>query len=145
MSLNYVRYEIDYKEVETLEEKFRKLPGNVERIINGYLHVEGVETTTEEITRLIRRSNPWTPKSRHARDSNWSRSEEFNLGFNIKAAGGAANKPGSFGYLVFPNEGRGPRNPLEQRFMERGLDKSVPKIIQGLNDLVELKLREEFE
>ena len=29
----------------------------------------------------------------------------MNLGFRILARGGATNKKGSFGYLVFPNEG----------------------------------------
>lgn len=36
---------------------------------------------------------------------------------------------GQFGYLIFPDEGRGVHNPRAQRFMQRGLDASVDAIV----------------
>lgn len=139
-----VKYELDYSEVQKLEEKFKRIPDNVEGIINSYLHKEGATSTAEHITRFIRVSDPWVPKTRHARTSDWWTVDKENLGFTIKPKGGAANKKGSFGYLVFPNEGRGPRNPQEQRFMERGLAKSITDIMNGLNEHIDRYLEEEF-
>ena len=140
-----IKYEIDYSKIQALEDKMKQIPDNVERIINTYLHKEGIERTTKDITSFIQVSRPTNGKlKRHARNSKWSKDEQDNLGFTIKARGGAANKKGSYGYLVFPNEGRGPRNPLEQRFMERGLDRSTPPIIKGLSERLDAKIREEL-
>lgn len=139
-----VKYEVDYKAVERLEEKFKKVPRNIEGIINSYLHTDGAAKTIKHITHLMPISSRDT---RHAKNSKWWKIEKLNLGFAVKAKGGAAKKPGSFGYLVFPNEGRGPHNPLEQRFMERGMGSSVNDIINGrnsLNDHIDKYLEEEF-
>lgn len=139
-----VEYEIDYEAIKQLEEKFKKVPRNIETIINSYLHNEGAEKTIKHITHLMPMSKrDW----RHAKTSKWAKIGKFNLGFSITPKGGAANSPGSFGYLVFPNEGRGPHNPLEQRFMEGGLESSVNDIMNGrnsLNDHVDRYLEEEF-
>ena len=140
-----VRYELDHSELEQLENKFKKIPNNVENIINSYLHRDGAEHTAEAITKFIRVSDPWVPKARHAKTTKWWTIDKENLGFTLKPKGGAANKLKSFGYLVFPNEGRGPRNPLEQRFMERGLSKSINDIMNGLNEHIDQYLEEEFK
>jgi hypothetical protein len=137
-----ISYEIDYSEVEQLEEKIKRIPENVENIINSYLHKEGAQRTIDHITSRMPMSKY---RKRHAKTSKWSRVEKFNLGFTVKPKGGAANKPNSFGYLVFPNEGRGPRNPIEHRFMERGLEGSIPEILDDMNQLLDEELRRELE
>lgn len=38
--------------------------------------------------------------------------------------------PGNFGYLVFPDEGRGVHNRKEQRFMMRGMEASIGSIVE---------------
>jgi hypothetical protein len=133
-----VRYELDHSELKKLEDKFKRIPNNVENIINSYLHKDGAEHTAEAITKFIRVSDPWIPKARHAKTTKWWTIDKENLGFTIKPKE-------SFGYLVFPNEGRGPRNPLEQRFMERGLSKSINDIMDGLNERIDQYLEEEFK
>lgn len=135
-------FQIDYSEFEALEEKIRQLPEHTEELINSYLHKKGVEMTRDNITDHMPVSNR---NKTHAKHSSWSRKETENLGFTIKAKGGAANRPGSFGYLVFPNEGRGPRNPVEQRFFERGLDDSTPEILEDLLEEVTNKIQEVLE
>mgnify|MGYP007024777013 FL=1 len=45
---------------------------------------------------------------------------------------------------MFPNEGRGPNNPLEQRFMERGLETATPKILDVLGVELDKKIKEVF-
>lgn len=132
-------FQIDYSDFEKLEEKIRELPSQAEQIINNYLHKKGVTTTTKNITSRM----PVSSKHKiHAKHTNWSRKETENLGFVIKAKGGAANRPGSYGYLVFPNEGRGPRNPLEQRFFEQGLHESTPTILEDLLEEITIKTQE---
>ncbi|MHA7139796.1 hypothetical protein ACRTEV_21430 [Rossellomorea arthrocnemi] len=137
-----VRFQFDYREVDALLEKFKRLPDNVEKTINSVLHSFGVKEVVKHITQDMPMSRG---DKRHAKLSDWSKSENGNLEFTIKAKGGAANKPGSFGYLVFPNEGRGPSNPLEQRFMESGLYKSTSPVLEEINKEVDKRIREELE
>ncbi len=141
-----VRFEVDAKAIQQLESKMAKLPGIAEKVVNETIHGFGIRTTVEGITKLmpVSTKNGRIRNKRHAKTSRWSQSEEHNLAFTIKARGGAANKPGSFGYLVFPEEGRGSHNPLEQRFMERGLMAATPKILNKLNENIDRKLREAF-
>lgn len=140
------RFEIDYNAIERLEVKIARLPDQMEGVINEVLHTDGIRIATEEITKLIPVSsrNGKIRNKRHARHSKWSKSENHNLGFAIKAKGGAANKRGSYGYLVFPNEGRGAHNLIEQRFMERGLEKATPKILSKLHERIDQILEEEL-
>ncbi|MBS4171942.1 hypothetical protein KHA87_01525 [Bacillus sp. FJAT-49736] len=96
-----------------------------------------------KITNLIPVSRSVRDKV-HARNSQWQKIEKGNLEITIKSAGGAANKKGSYGYLVFPNEGRGPRNHIEQRFMEKGLEAGIPEVVDGIQvDLIK-KIEEEI-
>jgi hypothetical protein len=141
-----IRFELDHREIELLQEKMKRLPDKMEEVVNETLHNDGVEIATEEITKHIPNSQ-WRNKSiekAHARTSKWSKSENHNLGFTIKSKGGAANKKGSFGYLVFPNEGRGSSNPIEQRFMEKGMEKATPKILEKLHENIDKTLEEAF-
>lgn len=123
-----VKYEFDYEEIEELIIKVTKVAGDSENVINNILKVEAKQTFVPSITSLIPVSDK--KKGEHAASSKWSRIVSGNLEFTIKARGGAANKPGSFGYLVFPNEGRGKRNPREQRFFEKGRDLQLPHLVE---------------
>jgi hypothetical protein len=137
-----VQFKFEYEEVNNLLVKFKRLPDNVEKTINSVLHSFGVQKVVQYITQDL----PMSDRSkRHAKLSDWSKSEKGNLQFVIKAKGGAANKPGSFGYLVFPNEGRGPHNPLEQRFMESGLYSATSPVLKELNERVEERIQKEME
>ncbi len=139
-------FEINYEDFKKLEEKMSRLPDKMERTVNKVLHTDGIQIATDEITKLIHVSrSKWGIRNKtHARNSKWSKGEELNLGFKIKARGGAANKRGSFGYLVFPNEGRGSHNPMDQRFMETGIERATPKILDKLHRGVDKILEEEF-
>jgi hypothetical protein len=141
------KFDLDYDELLRLEQKLGRLPNKLEEVVNDFLHSDGIEIATEEITKLIPNSQ-WKNRrltKAHAKTSKWSKSEKHNLGFTIKSRGGAANKRGSYGYLVFPNEGRGSRNPLEQRFMERGMKNATPKVLDRLSVPIEKALEEEMK
>jgi hypothetical protein len=139
-----VRFELDYEEIARLEKKMAQLPGKMEGAVNEVLHTDGIRIATEEITKLIpvSRRNNRTRNKIHAKTSKWSTSERHNLGFTIKSKGGAANKKGSFGYLVFPNEGRGAHNPIAHHFMEKGLEAATPKILAKLHEKIDKTLEE---
>lgn len=136
-----MKWEIDYSAFEELSDKLMQVSDQTESVVNNYLHSKGADTTKENITKHINVSKSRRIKV-HAKHANWSRKRTENLGFEVFAKGGAANRPGSFGYLVFPNEGRGKRNPKEQRFMERGLHETTPSIIDDLLEQVVNKIQE---
>ncbi|RHW38702.1 hypothetical protein D1B33_07460 [Lysinibacillus yapensis] len=131
-------FELDYREIQRLQENIRQLPNRAEKVINQTLHTDGVKLVESNVTRLIPVSNrnkntKWYREHgsvKHAKDTKWSISKTENLGFILKSKGGAANKRGSFGYLVFPDEGRGQE---EQNFTERATDIAVPQIMSKLH------------
>lgn len=135
-----MRAQVEFNEVDTLVEKIKMLPNRAEKAINQVLHTKGIEIVTQEMTNLIPVSRARNKK--HAKDSKWSKSETSNLEFVVKTKGGAANKKGSFGYLVFPDEGRGPSNPWAQHFSERSLQKSRPKILEELEETLQNAIEE---
>lgn len=144
--MSAARFEIDAKEIEILESKIAKLPNRMEHEVNEVLHTDGINIAAEEITKDLPISS-WKgtirPKN-HAKTSKWWKSEKDNLGFTVKTRGGIANKPGGFGYLVFPDEGRGPFNPVEQAFSERGLKLATPRIMDKLSKRIDKVLKEEL-
>lgn len=133
------KFDLEFKEVEQLERNIEKLPNVAEKVINEVLERQGSRLVVEGITGFIKTGARGGP---HANSTKWDKVKKFNLGFDVVAKGGAASNRGSFGYLVFPNEGRGPRNHQEQRFMERGLEKSTPRVVEALNIDLEKKIQE---
>ncbi|MCV9886240.1 hypothetical protein [Metabacillus halosaccharovorans] len=130
-----VRFELDYKDFEKLQEKFKKIPDEVEKTINSFLHKQGVEIMTNDVLANMPISNR---NKRHARQSKPLTSVNFNLGFELKP------KP-RFRYLVFPDKALGTSiNSTAKEFMEKGLNKSTQKIINGLNEQIDQKIKEAF-
>src|SRR5690554_4245347 len=130
---------IDFSEVELLEQKLSKLGDDAESTVNEILHGMGVETVTRDVTNLLPVSSR---DKKHAKYSNPFTHEPENLGFVFKTRGGAAKNKTSFGYLIFPDEGRGPRNPREQDFTGRGIEQAKPKIIDELREVITRKIQE---
>lgn len=121
---------VEFDDLHSLNNLIKQLPGRAEKVVNEVLHTDGVEIVTKEMTNLIPVSRE---QKTHAKNVRWSAVELGNLNFVVKSKGGAANRKGSFGYLVFPDEGRGPSNPLEQDFSGRSLQRSTPKILEKLH------------
>lgn len=128
---------VEFDASKKLEEVFKNLPDNAEHLINEYFEKEAAKNMMQEIIGLT----PVSKKNkRHAKNSDPYKAEMFNLGFRIYAKGGAANSKNSFGYLVFPNDGRGPRNHTAQQFFERGAEKAEKdKIIDDLLEILAVK------
>ncbi|WBX80124.1 hypothetical protein PD280_21400 [Virgibacillus salarius] len=131
-----VKFEIDYEEVEKLEQKFKRIPENIENIINSYLHTDASKLATNQIVSLIPLSKK--KKGIHAEQSKPLRVKKINLGFEILPKR-------KFNYLVFPDQALGTsvgNKPKE--FMQRGLNKSINDIMEGLNEHIDHYLEEEF-
>lgn len=132
-------FDIDFTEIKEFQEKLKMIPNESEEIINKVLFLDGVSILTEDVTRFIPTSKR---KKRHAADSNWSKAETFNLGFKVISRGGAASNKNSFGYLIFPDEGRGVRNAKAQDFTGAGQKEATPKIMEILNTEINKKIME---
>ncbi|MBC2106147.1 hypothetical protein [Listeria booriae] len=123
------KFELNFKDSERLENTMKLIPENAERLVNEELHVHGAKKMMQAIIDFMPVS---ARKKNHARDSNSLKFDKLNLGFRIYAKGGAANRKGSYGYLVFPDEGRGSSNPIAQKFFSRGAEKENGAIIDGV-------------
>ena len=130
---------VDFTEVELLEQKLSQIGEGSEKIVNEIVHNMGVDTVTRDVTALLPVSSR---NKRHAKFSKPFTYEPMNLGFIFKTRGGAAKNKTSFGYLIFPDEGRGPRNPREQDFTGRGIEQAKPKIIDELREVITRKIQE---
>lgn len=134
-----MRAMVEFSDLSSLESKIRQLPGRAEAAINAILHTEGIKIVTEEMTNLLPVSKE---NKKHAKNSKWSAHETGNLEFVVKTKGGAANKKGSYGYLVFPDEGRGPSNPWQQNFSIRASQRATPKILDKLHGALDNLIQE---
>lgn len=132
-------FKLDPTQLENLEKNIGKLQEIGETTANEVLHTEGNREVMDRITEILPISKR---KKRHAKDSKPFKSNDYNLGFTIISKGGAANKKGSYGYLVFPDEGRGIRNPITQNFTGRGLERATPTVIEKLSNAIVSKIEE---
>lgn len=130
---------VEFDDLTRLHDRIRQFPSRAEKAVNKAMHSEGIKVVTEEMTNLIPVSKR---KKKHAKDSRWYKHETGNLEFVVKSRGGAANKKGSFGYLVFPDEGRGTKNPVAQDFSGRSLQKSIPKVLQKIHGALDQLIEE---
>lgn len=116
-----VRFEIVFDDVSKLSERIRQLGEKSEETINESLRKHGKNLIVPKITSLIKtsfRQEKGIREKVHANKSNWSRIIRGNLSLTI-----ATKK--NFNYLVFPNQGIGKHNLVEQGFMERGLENGI--------------------
>lgn len=135
-----VRFELDSSDLEMLIKKIANSPGDVEEAINYTLEKDGVPLAIEGIIRRmpVSQKNGKTVREKsHAKFSNPLLKRMENLGFEIVAKGGAASKRGSFGYLAFPDEGKGSSNLIAQHFFSEGMSDRTPRILEALNEALD--------
>ena len=142
-----VKFEMNYSDFDVLDKNIKQLGNKAEKALNTSLHKHGKALIEPKITSLIpvsTRPGEGIRDKVHARRAKWSKEKKENLGLTITTKGGAANKRGSFGYLVFPNEGRGKHNPNAQNFMEEGRDQALPKLIEVIQEDLIQAIEEEL-
>lgn len=122
------KYEFRYEDSQQIEAWFKQHGQAVEDITNDYLDQKGSKEIIDSIIEFMPVSKR---NKKHAKHSNPLKKQMINLGVII------LSKP-KYGYLVFPNEGRGFRNPIAQHFAEKGLEKASGPIIAGLAKEIEI-------
>lgn len=129
------KFELKSEDLKALEEKMRQLPNIAEDEINKVLHNETAEKVPKTIQEFINISKK--KKGTHAKLGRPFKTEPFNLGFFIKTYP-------KFGYLVFPDEGRGKRNKVAQDFTGKGTKKETPKVVDRLLEVLTKRIEEEL-
>lgn len=141
-------FEFNHSEFDRLHENLIQLGDKAEETMNNSLAKRAEDIIVPRITDLIpisRNSNGQGVRDKiHARNLVWHKKELGNLSVTIKSKGGAANRRGSLGYLVFPDEGRGSSNPVAHRFMARGLEEGTPELVDGLQEDLIRRIEEEL-
>ena len=119
---------MDTTGIDVLLKEMQKIPEKSEKVVNRYLHGEGIEKGIKQIEPYIPVSH-WQGRARnkkHARGSNPLVGAPINLGFIIRP------KP-KFNYLKYPDLAIGQsqhNNPI--KFMENGIKRATPTLIDDL-------------
>ena len=116
---------VQFEAIEVLIRKFDNLPRTAEYSINEYLWGEGGDILQRELMRRMPRSKDkhYSLPKAHAKDTD---STEIFKGINLMVKVETKVKPKSkdYGYLIFPDEGRGIHNVKKgaQEFFQNTLD-----------------------
>lgn len=144
----YNRLTIDFSDNLELLEKMKKIGPKAEYVINSYLWDEAGKILEKDVYKRMPRSNskhynPKQPKT-HARDTESLEIVKYNLGVKVQTK----TKPRSkdFGYLIFPDEGRGIRQKKKgsQEFFGKSLEANEDKITKELLEKINKKIEEEL-
>lgn len=140
---DYIR--LEYTQSKKLEEKMRLLPEKAEYEVNHFLWSDGVEKLEAEVYKQMPRSQykKYGIPKKHAKDTNSLKITRFNLGIKVETR--VKPKTSNFGYLIFPNEGRGikQQNKGAQEFFEKALENTQDEITEGLINHLDKKIIEE--
>lgn len=123
---------IEFDGSKELEKQLINSGERAEKELNKFLHSKGAKEVRQAIIGFMPISKIRKPN--HAKTSNSLKVNKKNLGFEIQARGGKAG----FGYLIFPNDGIGIRNPRAQQFFEKGLESKERYLLNELLRIVEL-------
>lgn len=141
---------IDFSQVKNFQERWNALPKKSEYEANNYLWNEGGDIFKKQVFKFMPRSNKdksnvkKAPKV-HAKDSESLDKITFNLGIKVQTHLKPSSK--DFGYLIFPDEGRGKhqRRKGEQAFFGRALETKTDEVTDGLLDHLNNKIEEELQ
>lgn len=129
------QFQLNTEDLEKLKGKIGQLNEHAEDEINAILHTESIKEVPRSVQQLINISAK--RKGTHARQGRPFKAEPFNLGFFVQSYP-------RYGYLIFPDEGRGIRNPVKQDFTQRGIDKEHPKIVNKLLEGLTKRIQKEL-
>ena len=141
----YNEVNVHFEDLIKLEEKLKLLPNTTEYEINNYLWSNAGKVLEKEVySRMPVSKYKKYGKSGskgHARQSESLEIIRYNLGVKIQTK----TKPKSkdFGYLVFPDEGRGIKQKEKgrQEFFGKSLDNKANDIAEGLKKHTNKKRR----
>lgn len=137
---------LDYSKSIELEKKLKLLPGKAEYEVNNYLWSEAGNILEKEVYNRMPRSQykKYGKPKTHAKDSESLEIIRYNLGVKIQSK--IKPKSKDFGYLIFPNEGRGikQKNKGAQEFFDKTLENKSDEITNSLIKHLDKKIEEEL-
>lgn len=146
----YNELTIDFSKVKKFQERWNALPKKSEYEANNYLWNEGGDVFKTQVLKFMPRSNKDKSKVKkapkvHAKDVESLEKIPYNLGIKVQTKLNPSSK--DFGYLIFPDEGRGKhqRKKGEQAFFGRALDTKTDEVADGLLDHLNNKIEEELQ
>lgn len=130
------------KDVERIRQAISNCGVSSEKVINDYLHNTAGKNITKSITRFIPVSKNG---KRHAKHSNWSEQENFNLAVGVSNS--LKGKRGSsFYYLYYVVTGTGTNKKKGARdFMKQGMDQEYNNIVNGMIDELGKNIEKEMK
>lgn len=147
--MKYNELTIDYTKIVKFEERFKALPKKSEYEMNNYLWNKGGTIFEQQVYKNMPRSNKDKSKVKkapklHAKDVESLDKITFNLGVKIQTHLKPSSK--DFGYLIFPDEGRGKhqRRKGEQAFFRKALETKTDEVVDGLLNHLNKKIEEEL-
>ena len=126
-------FELDARQVETLQRAIQQYSGDAERAINDVLHNEGGKLINDEIMRLLPESGrTWDGKRAAAKQSKPFTQKNENLAVTVRTVS-------AYHYLYFPDDGTNTKNHIgykgrPREFMYKGAENQTGKIIDRCID-----------
>lgn len=145
----YNELTLDFKDIQNLEKKIKVLPNKAEYEINNYLWNEAGNILKKQVYANMPKSSK--NKSRvkkapkvHAKDAESLDKITFNLGIKVQTH--LKPKSKDFGYLIFPDEGRGKRQKRKgaQEFFGKALKSKTNEVAEGLLKHLNKKIEEDL-
>lgn len=145
----YNELTLDFKDIQKLEEKIKALPQKAEYEINYYLWNDAGNILKKQVYANMPRSGK--DKSRvkkapitHAKDVESLDKVTFNLGIKVQTHLKPRSK--DFGYLIFPDEGRGKHQKRKgaQEFFGKALESKTNEVADGLLEHLCKKIEEDL-
>lgn len=144
--MSYNQLTLKFEDIEALEKKFKLLPNTAEFEINNYMWSEASKILEKEVYKRMPLSKyehftKGAPKT-HAKQSESLEQVRYQLGIKIQTKIRPRSK--DFGYLIFPDEGRGirQRKKGKQEFFNKALESENSKITKGLTSHLNKKIEE---
>ncbi len=146
----YNELTIDFSQIKKFQERWNALPKKSEYEANNYLWNEGGNIFEKQIYKFMPRSNKDKSKVEkapkvHAKDVESLNKIPYNLGIKVQTNLKPSSK--DFGYLIFPDEGRGKHQKRkgEQAFFGRALETKTDEVADGLLNHLSNKIEEELQ
>lgn len=122
------------------------VPEKLNQRITRYMHSMAPKVESRVRSRLPRYpgNHTWFYGGSHAKDNPSSTKKgNLNMGFYVRTNGTRTIKKWrEYGYLVFPEEGRGEKNKKAHKFFERTKEEYEPIIVQNVNNIIKRTLKE---
>ena len=143
MPSSKTEFTMKHSDVEKIKNAISRCTKSGEQVMNDYLHNVAGENLIKSMTEFIPRS----PRKNviHAKNSNWSEQENFNLAVAISNSL-QGHRGTSFYYLYYVVTGTGTNTEKGERdFMEQGLDEEYNNIVNEIIEILNKNIEKELD